>query len=127
MEREFKEIAEHVVAQMREQLGVELKYDKASIEWLDGYIERIRLELKKESYPKVATALGAYLGESIIATYGGAWASFDEMGQWGISFGGRSGVFPFSKVYKQLENGSEDSILSLFTVLPVIFNQEKSE
>jgi len=42
------------------------------IEWLDGYINRIRTQLKNDSYPGLATALGAYVGETIISTYGGS-------------------------------------------------------
>lgn len=112
---------------MRNELGVELKYDKESIEWLDGYIERIRPELKEDSYSGLATAFGAFVGETIIATHGGAWDYFEELGQWGVRFGEQSGAFPLSKVYKQLENGSGmgDSVLGLFNVLPAILKQNE--
>jgi hypothetical protein len=59
---EYRAAAENVVLQLREDLGVELKYDEESIEWLDGYINRIRTQLKKEAYAGLAAALGAYLG-----------------------------------------------------------------
>jgi len=126
MEQQYKAIAENVVSQMRE-LGVELNYDKQSIEWLDGYIERIRTELKQESYSGLATALGAYVGETIIAIYGGAWDYFQKLDQWGVRFDEKSGAFPMSKVYKQLEDGhdSGESILSFFTVLPIILEEGK--
>ena len=75
---EYKAEAEKVVAAMRDQLGVELNYDKESVAWLEGYIDRIRPQLTNESYSGLATALGAYLGESIIATYGGSWDYFEE-------------------------------------------------
>lgn len=71
---------------MREALGVELKYNEASIEWLDAYINRIRTQLKEEALPGLDAVLGAYVGETIIRTYGGAWAYFDETDQWGIRF-----------------------------------------
>lgn len=122
MNQEYKEIAKNVVSQMREELGVELKYDRESIEWLDGYINRIRPQLKKESYSGLAIALGAYLGQTIIATYGGAWGYFEKLDQWGVRFGDESGAFPFSKVYKQFEDGEFESVLSFFTALPLILN-----
>ena len=117
---EYRAAAENVVSQMWEDLGVELKYDEASIEWLDGYINRIRTQLKKEAYLGLATALGAYLGETIIKTYGGGWAYFEQTNQWGIRFDDGNGAFPISKVYKQLEDGEFDSILSFYSIIPKI-------
>ena len=114
----YRKTAEGVVSQLREDLGIELKYDEPSIEWLDGYINRIRSQMNKDSYLGLATALGAYVGETIIVTYGGAWAYFDDLNQWGIRFDDGNGAFPISKVYKQLEEGEFDSVLSFFTMLP---------
>ncbi len=119
---EYRTAAENVVSQLHEYLGVELNYDEQSIEWLDGYINRLRTQLKKEAYPDLATALGAYLGETIIRTYGGAWAFFEKLDQWGVGFDDSNGAFPISKVYKQLEDGEFDSILSFFTIIPKIRN-----
>ncbi len=127
MTQEYKTIAENVVSQMRKELGVELKYDKESIEWLDHYIDRIRPQLKKESYAGLAMSLGAYVGETIIAAYGGAWDYFPKLDQWGIRFGAQNGAFPFSKVYKQLEGGEMESILSFFTILPRIIDETRTE
>ena len=115
---DYRAAAEGVVAQLREDLGVELNYDEQSIEWLDGYINRIRAELNKETYSGLAAALGAYVGETIIATYGGAWHYFEEPGQWGVQLPDGIGAFPSAKIYKQLENPDFDSILSFFTILP---------
>jgi hypothetical protein len=117
---EYRAAAENVVSQLRDDLGVELKYDEASIEWLDGYINRIRTQLNKEAYLGLATALGAYVGETIIRTYGGAWAYFEQTNQWGIRFDDGNGAFPISKIYKQLEDGEFDSIFSFFTIIPKI-------
>jgi hypothetical protein len=114
----YRKTAEGVASQLREDLGVELKYDEPSIEWLDGYINRIRSQINKDSYLGLATALGAYIGETIIVTYGGSWAYFDDLNQWGIRFDDGNGAFPISKVYKQLEDGEFDSVLSFFTMLP---------
>jgi hypothetical protein len=117
---EYKAVAAQVVSTFRDELGVKLKYDKESIEWLDGYINRVASELQKESVSGLATALGAYLGETIIATYGGAWSYFEQVDQWGIRLENDDGAFPISKVHKQLEDGPFDSILSFFTMLPML-------
>ncbi|HSS20364.1 MAG TPA: hypothetical protein VLL54_09830 [Pyrinomonadaceae bacterium] len=89
---EYRTAAENVVSQLHEDLGVELKYDEESIDWLDGYINRIRTQLKEEPFAGLAVALGAYLGETIIKTYGGAWAYFEKLDQWGIRFDDGNGA-----------------------------------
>jgi len=117
---DFRAAAEKVVSQMLRDLGVQLRYDEESIEWIDGYINRIRNQLEEEDYPGLAAMLGAYLRETIIATYGGAWDYFERPDQWGIRFEDDFGAFPISKVYKQLKDGEVHSILSFFTALPMI-------
>src|SRR2546429_6673091 len=83
---EYRAAAENVVSQLRDDLGVELKYDEASIEWLDGYINRIRTQLNKETTLGPATALRAHLGAPTLTTYAGPWAHFDQPNPSGIRF-----------------------------------------
>ena len=120
---DYRAAAEGLVAQLREELGIELNYDQQSIEWLDGYINRIRTQLGKETYPGLAAALGAYVGEALIATYGGSWHYFEEQGQWGVQLPDGIGAFPSAKIYKQLENPEFDSILSFFTIAQKLRDQ----
>ncbi len=61
--------------------------------------------------------------ECIRHKYGGRWAEHD--GHYAIEFDDRNAVFPFSKVAKQFENGQEDSIESLFTLIPLVFKLDK--
>lgn len=122
---EFKSAAATLVSNFRAELGVDLHYDKQSIEWLDGYINRVAPQLNKDPVPGLATAIGAYLGESMIATYGGAWYQTEPDNEWGVRFSDGTIAFPFNKVYKQLEGGEFESIYSFFTVVPVI--QKHSE
>jgi hypothetical protein len=42
-------------------------------------------------------------------------------GSWCVRFDEKNAVFPFAKVAKQLENGSVDSVLSFFTIIPIVF------
>jgi len=111
---EFKRLAASVVSNFRARLGIDLNYDKPSIEWLDEYINRVGPKLNKEEVSGLATSLGAYLGETIIATCGGAWHYSEEINHWAIRFDDGMMAFPLSKVYKQLEGGAADSILSFF-------------
>ena len=124
MEEQIKELAQKLIDTCSEKLGVQLSYDRASVEWLDGYIERIRPHLDESSIGGVANSIGAFLGECIIANYGGQWR--ESEGTWGVFFSerdDRSAAFPLNKVRKQLLNGSEDSILSFYDVIPVVFGE----
>ncbi|MDQ3753879.1 MAG: hypothetical protein M3371_04015 [Acidobacteriota bacterium] len=124
MEEQIKDLAQNLTSTLSEMLGVNLKYDRASVEWLSGYIERIRLNLDESSIDGLTNSIGSFLGECVIANYGGEWR--ESEGTWGIFFSGRndrSAAFPFNKVRKQLLNGAEDSILSFYDVLPIVLGK----
>ncbi|MGH9604143.1 MAG: hypothetical protein ACRD3N_00440, partial [Terracidiphilus sp.] len=82
-------------------LGERFGYNRASVEWVDGFIERGREGSKIES--GLVQVLGSYLGECIIHVYGGSWREHE--GNWGVFFDNSNAVFPFSKVQKQIESG----------------------
>jgi hypothetical protein len=106
--------AEFVVSALGPQAGFPFGYDRRSVEWLDGYIERIRTRnwTGEESNQLVAN-LGSFLGEAILAGFGGAWAC-DAAG-WHIRFDEQNRAYPFVKVAKHFTNGAEDSILGFYT------------
>lgn len=110
-------------------LGSRFGYNRESVEWLDGYIDRLRDSGKfkeEEQLKNLTVSFGCFLGECIKAAYGGAWR--EHNGAWGVFFKDSSGAFPFSKVRKQLENGSEfHSILSFYDVLPRILSGRVGE
>lgn len=108
-------------------LGSRFGYNRESVEWLDGYIDRLRASGKfneEEQLRNLTVSFGCFLGECLKAAYGGAWR--EHNGAWGVFFKDSSAAFPFSKVRKQLEDGSEggESILSFYDVLPRIRSGE---
>jgi hypothetical protein len=124
MEEQIKELAEDFSATVSEMLGVNLRYDRASVEWLSGYIERVRPTLNESSITGLTQSIGSFLGECIIANYGGEWR--ESEGTWGVFFSARddrNAAFPFNKVRKQLLNGAGDSILSFYEVLPIVLGK----
>jgi hypothetical protein len=115
------ELVKKVAAEM---LKVDLRFDEAAVRWLDGYIDRHRISANAELQNKLVNTLGSFFGECIRQTYGGIWSSDDEARFWFIQFSEANAVYPFDKVEKHLQNGSEDSVLSMFTAIPVIFHPE---
>jgi hypothetical protein len=74
--------------------------------------QSVRTQLK-EAYLGLATALGAYVGETIIKTYGGGWAYFKKLtnGEFVLMM-----ATAHSNVTRYINNedGEFDSILSFF-------------
>src|SRR5262245_3783675 len=89
-------------------------YNADSVKWLEGFIERNRAlhELPEQTTDQLVSNLGSYLGECVIACFGGAWQLQD--GNWGVAFDAKNAVFPFNKVRKQFANGIEDGVYGWF-------------
>jgi hypothetical protein len=96
-----------------------LAYDEESVAWLDGYIERNRLNWDEPGAEKLVNILGSFFGECIRLNYGGEW----QMTENGLSvaFSDGNAAFPFNKIRKQIQNGSEDSIASFYATIPLLF------
>jgi len=98
----------------------EFGYSAESVEWLAGYIERLRAQGASEAdLGQYTSVFGSFLGEAILASFGGQWA-LDEHG-WHIAFDARNKAYPFAKVEKQIHNGLEDSIAGFYSVIPTVF------
>jgi hypothetical protein len=87
MEEQIKQLAQNLISTLSNKLGVHLNYDRASVEWLDGYINRVRLNLDESSIAGLTTSIGSFLEECIIANYGGQWR--ESEGTWGVFFSER--------------------------------------
>ena len=108
---------------MSQSSGFGFGYDAQSVAWLDGYIERQRArdEITQEMVDGLVNVFGSYIGECIINCYGGHWQNVD--GQWRVSFDSANAAYPFAKVRKQFQNGSEDSVKSYFEMIPIVFTR----
>ncbi|NJK61990.1 MAG: hypothetical protein HC921_04220 [Synechococcaceae cyanobacterium SM2_3_1] len=112
----LRENADQVVRVVREKLEVELSFDQAGVIWIDDYIHRLREQNATEDRSGLVSTLGAFVGESIIQTFGGTWMEID--GMWGVQVNDRVWACPFAKVAKQFENGPEDSVADFFRTVP---------
>jgi hypothetical protein len=113
--------AELVQSVARDQLNVNVSFDKVAVEWLDGYATRQHSQGNPDNIEGLVSTLGSFFGECIVQTYGGHW--FEGEHGWCVYFNEKNAVFPFSKIEKHLRNGSEDSVLSMFETIPLIFKQ----
>ena len=100
-------------------------FNDPSVKWLDGYINRLRESQVKPDpafVDRMTGVLGSFLGECIIRKHGGAW-KHDDNG-WRVEFDSKNAVFPFSKTEKQLTNGPDDSIYSLYSLIGMMMFDE---
>lgn len=103
------------------QLKVQVDFDRTGVEWLDGYITRQHENGDPNNFSGLVSTLGSFFGECIVRTYGGEWSESEH--GWCIQFDEKNAVFPFSKVEKHLRNGAEDSVLSMFDMIPLVLSE----
>ena len=113
--------AELVQSLARDQLNVDVNFDRAGVEWLDRYATRQHEHGDPDNVEGLVSTLGSFFGECIVHTYGGEWSQ-DENG-WCVQFDENDAAFPFAKIEKHLRNGPEDSVLSMFDTIPLVFKQ----
>ncbi len=123
LDRPIDQIHNHAdlaVSMAREDMGMPIGFDRAGVEWLDGFIQRRHEERRdKDFYKRLTQTLGSYFGECIIREYGGSWKLVQ--GSWCVMFDNSNGVFPFAKVEKHLRYGADDSVLGLYNSIAVLF------
>ena len=106
--------AAFVAEKFGKQSGIEpFAYTRESVEYIDQFLERQAAIVKEseESINRFVSLLGAYLGECIIANYGGEWLeSADGLAIQIQHRGNYHWIKPFHKVYKRIVNGSEDHL-----------------
>lgn len=119
MLKQLRDNAQIIIQDMR-QYGIELKYDRASIAWLDSHVEQNRDSYDKEKIAQLANTIGVFLGECLIRNYEGQWTYVEAEKRWGVDLGGQVGIaFPGTKAYKHLTNGPADSILAFFDMMRI--------
>ncbi|MCA1642634.1 MAG: hypothetical protein LC785_11950 [Acidobacteria bacterium] len=118
-EEQLRGLAEKFIAGVRDDLGVELAYDEASVEWADGYVGRVRASVSEDAVGWISNLIGSFLGECVIANYGGRWRETED--GVGVCFDGDNCAFPFAKVQKHFLHGEGDSILGFYKTIGVVF------
>jgi hypothetical protein len=88
-------------------------YSEDSVSKLSLYINEISPRLPASIKEKMAVMWGSYLGNALIKNYQGSWVKMGD-GSFAVYLTNGHYLFPMRRVYKQIENGYEDSILALF-------------
>ena len=92
-------------------------FDESAVSRLGEFIDRERPNVNYEARPGVVNALGCFLGECIIRSFGGHWHR-DASGLVGVQVAGCTFINPFSYVERQLVHGAVESVIVLFHSVP---------
>jgi len=116
--RMIRENAAFAISELGKLAGIDFGFDRQSVAWTEGFIERQRESLEGEAGEGLVNVLGSYLGEAIIAAVPSALWDEDDAGRLGVRFANGDMVFPFAKTAKQLAQGvaAGESILSFYNV-----------
>jgi hypothetical protein len=103
-----------VVENIGKESGIEpFAYTAESVDYLEQFLVRQEAVVKASplSINKYVHLLGAYLGECILANYGGEWQESPQGLAIFIQTKTRAHwLHPFHKVYKRITNGREDHL-----------------
>lgn len=126
----IQHLARHFVRSVHGETSIELEYNHVAVKWLDSYITTIRPRYTAETVPPgLVQSIGAFLGECIIATYGGHWGHERDSDEWGIALPVQAGeiwVYPFNKVYKHFAAGDEHSVGVFFEAIPALLDPARN-
>lgn len=101
---------------VRQQLQVNA-FDAAAVQRLHDFIEAERATLKAESREGVISALGCFLGECLVQTYQGEWATGPD-GTTGVGMSNKLFFNPFYRVAQQFTQGPAESVMVFFQEVP---------
>jgi hypothetical protein len=119
MSQRLRAAAEQLVKNFADGDVVHLKFDLDGVRWVDGYINRNRSGFPKGQREGLVAYLAAFVGECIIATFGGEWTLGDH-GLYGVSVTKHVWACPLAKIEKQFENGASDSVFGFVEMIPTL-------
>jgi hypothetical protein len=101
---------------VRQQLQVNA-FDAAAVQRLSDFIEQQRPIVKDSEKQGVITALGCFLGQCLVDTYGGTWAQGPDKTT-GVGINRAYFFNPFFRVSEQLAKGEAESVVKFFAGIP---------
>lgn len=117
---DLSELAERVKAELR-QRNIKPQGSVRSLRQVEAYLDSMP---EPEQVARI-TRVGAYLGECMMANYGGEWVE-DQPGVWAVKFPEGNIAFPIASVERFVKDPFE-SFATDFEELPTVFGWEQKE
>jgi hypothetical protein len=87
LRQDMRNAAEGFARQLA-RVGVDLSFDREGVVALDGYVESNRALWSAEDRERLSHAIGAFVGECMVETYGLAWRGQTDAPALGLPAGG---------------------------------------
>lgn len=116
----IRELAAQAIATFGPLSDVAFGFNRPSVVWVEGYIERDREHRGSEGDSKaMVDLLGAFLGECLLDAIAGEWIWDDYQQDWCVALAAGGRVFPMGKVWKLYHSGlaGGESIVSFYDVV----------
>jgi len=107
--------------------SLKIEYDLDGLLAIELYIKKEFEEKSREEVlnSNLVSLFGSFLGETVIANYGGQWA-FDPENRLYVEFDSENGVYPISKMRRYFEEGNQESFVNFYQDIPLLHpNQMK--
>ena len=114
---QFKIIANDLRIRIKNSEGVLINFDEDGLAVVHQYIENQRDSIPDDDLEQFANAIACFLGETVIARYGGKWKYSHNYNQWFITFGGAQGFYPVHIAQQQLRNTGSESVYAAYASL----------
>ena len=118
-EEQVRAAADAFIRRMSLEHGVELTYDRTSVEWVEGYIERLRPRTDLPALHHLMASVAALLGECLLRLRPGRWLEFG--GEWVVHFEDGSTAFPLQQVSEQFAGSEGASMLAYYDGVAAVF------
>jgi hypothetical protein len=114
--------ADEVIARLAPISGIDFGRNEDSVVWVDGFIEKYRK--KPNDHDGLIVMLGCFLGECIVAEYGGHWVNTER--GWAVRFD-TGDAYPIAKVAGQFARGvaGGESIYEFYRAFPAFAGERR--
>jgi hypothetical protein len=125
MPHPLRDTAERFRSSCSRSLRVALTYDRASLELVTAYLERLRVDREMQPIGVPAgmqAAAAAFLGQCLIAAHGGEWVEVDA--EWMVRLSNGSVAQPADAVRNHLTRGLRHSILGYYDAVDQVLRAD---
>jgi hypothetical protein len=94
--------------------GVTLTHDRDGVAALEAYVAANRMHWSDADADRMCAQVGSFVGECLVAVYGGAWEAGDSEREPGVKLPTGDTAFPIARADKFLRVGADAGLMAFF-------------
>ncbi len=91
-----------------------LTHDRDGVAALDAYVDANRAHWADEDGDRMCPQVGSFVGECLVAVYGGRWEAGDSEREPGVKLPNGDTAFPIARADKVLRVGAKGGLMAFF-------------